>query len=115
MPYFILPALWVVFFSVGCVMALFSKLRPLAFRIMFGSTGALLGSLLFSVVFPILILAVLKVFGASRLDWLAGVTFLAALPTGAVTGLLSGFALARIVTAKMGKQPASAGGIDAKI
>jgi NAD/NADP transhydrogenase alpha subunit len=74
---------------------------------MFGSTGALLGSLLFSVVIPMLILAVLKVFGASRLDWLAGVAFLIALPVGAVTGLL---ALARFVTTKIMKQPASPGG-----
>ena len=91
-------------------MALFSRFRPLAFRIMFGSTGALLGSLLFSVVIPMLILAVLKVFGASRLDWLAGVAFLIALPVGAVTGLLQGLALARFVTTKIMKQPASPGG-----
>jgi hypothetical protein len=62
-----------------------------------------------------LTLAVLKVFSASRLDWLAGITFLVALPIGAVTGLLSGFSLARSVTAKIVKQPASAGGTDAKL
>jgi hypothetical protein len=79
---------------------------------MFGSTGALLGSLLFSIALPMILLVVLKLVGSSRFEWLAGIAFISGLLGGGVVGIFAGVALARGVSARTGKQSPPVGEID---
>jgi hypothetical protein len=93
-------------------MALFPRFRARAFRIIFGSTGAFLGAILFSVALPVITFSALKLLGSSQFEWLAAIAWIMGLLGGGVVGMLSGVALARLLSARIGKRSSPTGEIN---
>jgi hypothetical protein len=95
LPYFILPAIWVLCVLIGLILLPFAQLRLAGVRLILASTGGLFGALCLSVILPMAILLTLKLLNRPTLDWLAAIGFIAGLLGGGVVGAFGGISVAR--------------------
>ncbi len=101
MPFFFLIPLWALCVMAGLALLFSGRLRFVGIYIMFAATGGLLGSFLLSTA---LLLLSAKLFGGTRVAWLALAAYLGGIVLGGLVGVLAGLLIAWKINVRFGWQ-----------